>query len=157
MNLYITNDANGQPQRYAHGTVVTYAQRIDTLDELAMAAVAHPGVQLGDFTPVEIQHAYGDLEGLADELLARWAITREVQPDTPVRAEIVKTTVMDRLVALGKAAQVQALFTGSVQGFVYAQKWNAPGWPNVYKDDPDLLAAFQAMGLTPAEIAQVLA
>lgn len=72
----------------------------------------------------------------------------------PVRRLIPKSTVTARLIGLGKAGDVKALFDANPEMHF---KWFAPDWPNVYADDEGLLQALDAIGCTEAEIAAVTA
>lgn len=72
---------------------------------------------------------------------------------TPARAELPKSTVIKRLIALGKA---DVVFTALEQNKGNYALWFSPDWPNVYVDDADALALFQATGLTSDEIGQVM-
>lgn len=75
-------------------------------------------------------------------------------PERPARPELPKTTVMQRVFDLGFEEQVAALFAAN---FKLQARWFAPGWPNVYCDDPELLVALTAMGMTAEQKAQVVA
>lgn len=69
-----------------------------------------------------------------------------------LRAQLPKSTVMERVFALGFEAQIAALFAAS---FKLQAQWNMPGWPNIYVDDPGLLQALPVIGMTAEQIAQV--
>jgi hypothetical protein len=72
----------------------------------------------------------------------------------PARVELPKSTVMARVFALGKSAQVKTLFDAN---FELQSQWYSPDWPNVFVDDAGLLAALTAIGLTDEEKATILA
>lgn len=71
-----------------------------------------------------------------------------------LRRELPKSTVMGRVFGLGFTAQIAQLFGAN---FELQAKWNSPDWPNVYCDDPGLLLALNVIGMSAAQIAQVVA
>ena len=75
-------------------------------------------------------------------------------PPVPPRPELPKSVVTARVDALGKSADVWALFQAQPS---LAFKWLSPDWPNVFCDDEGLLAALTYIGLTPEQIAEVVA
>jgi hypothetical protein len=73
------------------------------------------------------------------------------------RRLIAKSVVQERVNALGKWAAVAALlYTNGLPNIYYA-RWFAPDWPQVYADDPSMLALLTYAGLTADEIATVTA
>lgn len=115
-----------------------------------------PGVPFATYDHgVAIQHAPDALAHYSDADLARFGITRSEEPDPiPVRRELTKSTLMQRLNAIGK---LQLAFNALMSEPLQFGLWFAPDWPNVYADDADLLTMLHAIGCTDAEIAQVTA
>lgn len=75
-------------------------------------------------------------------------------PPPPPRAELPKSVVMSRVFAMGFEPQIQQLFASNFQ--LQAQ-WFSPDWPNVFHDDPALMQALGALGMSSDQIAQVTA
>lgn len=75
-------------------------------------------------------------------------------PQAQPRVLIRKSTVYGRLKALGRVPALLQAFSASPQ---LAYEWNMPGWPNIYADEPALLATLQAIGCGADEVAQVTA
>ena len=67
---------------------------------------------------------------------------------------IRKSTAIARVAAIGKINAVSAALNSNPLAFA---QWYAPDWPNVYADDPGLLAVLGGVGCTDAEIATVTA
>lgn len=73
------------------------------------------------------------------------------------RRLIPKSVVQERVNAIGKwAAMIDAIMPDGRPSIFYA-RWFAPNHPNVYFDDPDLLAMLAAVGCTQAQIDAVTA
>lgn len=70
------------------------------------------------------------------------------------RRKLRKSTVMSRLIAKGKAGVIRQAFNANPAAEF---KWNTPDWPEVYVDDQDLLAFLSGIGMSEAEIDEVLA
>lgn len=70
------------------------------------------------------------------------------------RRKLPKSTVMSRLIAKGKAGVIRQAFNANPAAEF---KWSTPDWPEVYVDDQDLLAFLSAIGMSQAEIDEVLA
>lgn len=148
MNVYTADGAQLTPGL----DFDTKTLRIDTAQESALYETA-----IGGFAAVKIRHRYDDLDGYDDQLLARWGITRNVVADPPppvVRPDLPKSTVVERLIALGKVSNVMTALR-SDDG-LYAL-WFSPDWQTVYKDDERVIPILQEAGLTADEIAQVMA
>lgn len=66
--------------------------------------------------------------------------------DVPVERRLIpKSTIMSRLHAAGKFGAVWAIL--KAPGNEYADaRWHAPDWPNIYADDPEMLAILNAVG-----------
>lgn len=75
-------------------------------------------------------------------------------PSPPPRRLIRKSTVQERVIALGKIDHVWAVLDADKANLV---RWQAPDWPNVYADDEGLLAVLAGVGCTPEEIAAITA
>lgn len=100
-------------------------------------------------------HPADNLINNSDEELAAFGIVRHPDPPpTPARAELRKDVVTQRLIDIGKVDAVFGALQASAAEFGL---WFAPSSPNVYKDDARVIGMFKAVGLTDAEIAQVLA
>lgn len=158
MITYAARGADGQLhplEADISGMVTTHKQRVDDAQESAWSMLP-----IGALADVEVQHRLAELAAYPDALLARWAITKTVtldpvaEPEPPPRAQLPKSTVMGRVFALGFTAQAKALFDAN---FELSEKWRSPDWPDVYCDDPGLLWALGQMGLSAAQIAQVVA
>lgn len=77
-------------------------------------------------------------------------------PEQPRRL-IPKGVVQERVNAIGKwDAMIDAIMPDGRPSIFYA-RWFAPNHPNVYFDDPDLLAMLAAVGCTQAQIDAVTA
>lgn len=83
-----------------------------------------------------------------------WAVESLPPPPPPPRPDLPKSTVTERLIALGKVGAVMSVLRAD--DALYAL-WFAPDWQTVYKDDERVLPILQAAGLTAEEIAQVMA
>lgn len=70
------------------------------------------------------------------------------------RRLIPKSVVQERANAIGK---LDALMAALMANPLYFGRWFAPNHPNVYFDDPDLLAMLAAVGCTQAQIDAVTA
>ena len=87
-----------------------------------------------------------------DELAAIGVVWVEPEPvpePDPVRRTIPKSIVQARVAAVGK---MEAVFAALMSQPLQFAQWFAPDWPNVYFDDPGLLAVLAAVGCDPAEI-----
>ena len=73
---------------------------------------------------------------------------------TPPRRLIKKSVVQERVNAIGKLGTVLAALNAEP---LYFARWFAPDWPNVYFDDPAMLALLSAVGCTQGEIATITA
>lgn len=82
---------------------------------------------------------------------AEWAA--RPPPEAPRRL-IPKSIVQERCAVIGK---LDELMTALLANPLYFGRWFAPNHPNVYADDPDLLAMLGAVGCTPEQIAEVTA
>lgn len=72
----------------------------------------------------------------------------------PPRRLVKKSTVMSRLLAMGKATTVRAAFDANPEADF---RWHTPDWPSVYADDDGLLVFLRGIGLTEAQIEAVTA
>lgn len=61
----------------------------------------------------------------------------------PVRRKISKALVHQRLIEVGKMAAAKAALDADAVAF---GRWFAPGFDEVYADDPDALALLKAIG-----------
>ena len=98
-----------------------------------------------------------DDESVLSPYLALWHAAHDAAsapPAEPPRRLVKKSTVMSRLLAMGKAATVRAAFDANPEADF---RWHTPDWPNVYADDDGLLAFLDGIGLTEAQIAEVTA
>lgn len=121
------------------------------------------GAPIGDPGPLPerlIGYCDSDLASLpalfTDESLAAMGladVTFSYVPP-PGRPQLPKSTVMARIEALGHFSAVWSLLQSQPLMFM---KWITPDWPDVYCDDPGLLMALAAVGLSQAEIDLVTA
>lgn len=75
-----------------------------------------------------------------------------VQEELPaVRDSLRKSVVVNRLIEAGKIGDAMSALMASPAAFA---RWTAPDWPEVYRDDPDVLAMLTAIG---ADATQILA
>jgi len=72
------------------------------------------------------------------------------------RRLIPKSVVQARADDVGKLGLVMALLL-QPENAVYFARWFAPDWPNVYADDPQMLAMLGAVGCTEEEIVEITA
>lgn len=72
----------------------------------------------------------------------------------PPRRLIKKSVIHERVNAVGKLESVLAVL--QTQAILYA-RWFAPDWPEVYFDDPNMLAVLNGVGCTPEQIAEITA
>lgn len=134
-----TFDADGEVFEIPAGQPFTTYWTVDG-DAIEAAAINHPWNALDHYELADLQ---------------RFRIARTTIADPPApRAALPKSTVMARVFALGKAAQVKALFDAN---FELEAKWQSPDWPNVYVDDEGLMQALAVIGLTEDQIAEVVA
>lgn len=72
----------------------------------------------------------------------------------PERRKIKKSVIHERVNETGKLAAVLAVL--QTEAILYA-RWFAPDWPEVYFDDPNMLAVLAGVGCTPEEVAAITA
>lgn len=77
-----------------------------------------------------------------------------VSPPDPPRRLIPKSLVQERVHDVGKLELALAALNSDAISFA---RWFAPDWPNVYFDDPGLLAILEAIGCTAEEIEMITA
>lgn len=151
MLKFETLDADGAPVEIdpARGGLINWL-----LVETEEDADEH-GLPIGEYRAVSLQVLPGALLGYPEELLTRFRITAtEVADPEPPRPLLRKSVVVQRLAEIGKAdAVMTALQSNSVQFAL----WFSPDWPDLYKDDEQAIALFQAAGLTAEDVARVLA
>lgn len=98
--------------------------------------------------------AAGEVQFTPEEETA-WAAWQEEQANRPPpRRLIPKSTVQERVAAVGKLDAVMAVLLSQP---LYFSRWFAPNHPNVYFDDEDMLAMLNAVGCTEAQIADITA
>jgi hypothetical protein len=109
----------------------------------------------GDYDLVEVEPD-GGASGcpvISGQLWDEGGFTNPPPPPAP-RRPIPKSTVQERLIALGKAdAADAALEANKVAKF----RWFAPNHPNVFADDEGLLSFLSALGLTAGQIGDITA
>lgn len=104
---------------------------------------------------MEVNHPWNALDLFGTSDLARFCIRTTTIPDTPApRADLPKSTVVERLIAIGKVSDVMTALRAD--DGLYAL-WFSPDWQNVYKDDERVIPIFQSAGLTTDEISTVMA
>lgn len=82
-----------------------------------------------------------------------WAEMQAVPPEAPRRL-IPKSVVQERINAVGKLG---AALTALNAQPLYFARWFAPNYPNVFFDDPDMLALLAAVGCAAGEIEAITA
>jgi hypothetical protein len=109
----------------------------------------------GPFFDGGINYPANALDLWSDAALAQVGVVRHADPaPEPVRPELPKDVVIQRLIYIDKASAVMALLKADDGLFAL---WFAPSWPNVYKDDERVLNLLYAAGLDADEVAQVMA
>lgn len=88
-----------------------------------------------------------------EEEEVEWAAMQADPPEAPRRL-IPKSVVQERVNAVGKLG---AILTALNAQPIYFARWFAPNYPNVYFDDPDMLALLAAVGCTAGEIVAITA
>lgn len=115
---------------------------ISTGEQVAWWETIPPRIDLPDDGIV----LFGALPDWSNDKYQIVAATSEF-PDPPaVRQLIAKSLILDRLTD----AQLAAALTVMTER--QKEKWRMPGTPNVYVDDPDLLAVLQAISADPAVV-----
>jgi hypothetical protein len=144
MNVYTLNGATLAPGP----DFTTTEQRIDTPEEAEAF-----GAQIGSFVSQEIQHAYASLDGLSDDLLARWKIVRAVEPDPPAPpvAEVPMYRVKIVLAQQGMTAGVTSYIAGlsEPEKTIAQTLWDSA--PNLVVQGAFALQVKAAMGLSDAQ------
>lgn len=119
----------------------------------------------GETGEIEYRDQHTPNEAIDDEsvlapYLALWQAAHDAAsapPAEPPRRLIRKSLVQERIHAIGKwDAMIDAIMPDGRPSIFYA-RWFAPNHPNVYFDDPDLLAMLAAVGCTQAQIDAVTA
>ncbi|MBX3583546.1 MAG: hypothetical protein KF810_16800 [Rhizobiaceae bacterium] len=67
----------------------------------------------------------------------------------PVRRKVSKALVHQRLIEAGKMAAAKVALDADANAY---GRWFAPGFDDVYADDPDALALLKAIGADPDAI-----
>lgn len=86
------------------------------------------------------------------EFLAPPPLPTQPAPE-PARRSLPKSTVQERVNAIGKLGHVLAVLNSQP---IFFARWFAPDWPEVFADDEGLLAILVAVGCTPEEIAVII-
>lgn len=127
----------------------TATQRIDTSEEGDL----HGGAEIGSFVALEVWHAYADLDGYDDELLARWGITRSIEADPPPPsiAEVPMYRVKIVLAQQGLTSGVTDYIGGlsEPEKTIAQTLWD--GAPNLVVQGDFALQVKGALGLTDAQ------
>ena len=119
----------------------------------------------GETGEIEYRDQHTPNEAIDDQAvlapyLALWQAAHDAAtalPNERPRRLIPKSVVQERVNAIGKwGAVIGALMPGGVPSIYYG-RWFTPDHPNVYADDPDLLAMLRAVGCTAEQIAEVTA
>ena len=116
------------------------------------AAVGQPGP-----LPEDIATGYDEAQlARIGEVVRAWRGYGFVPaaPADPPRRLIPKSVVQERVHLVGKLDLALAALNSDAISFA---RWFAPDWPNVYFDDPGLLAILEAIGCTAEEIAAITA
>jgi hypothetical protein len=85
-----------------------------------------------------------------DPAFQAWLVAQSAAP----RRLIKKSVVQERVNAIGKLGDV---FTALNANPINFARWFAPDWPEVYADDPGLLAVLAGVECTSDQIATVTA
>lgn len=135
----------GSPQALAAADVA------DLVGEFLPAALAERDAAIAQRD--ELRAEVAEQTAQIDALIAEVDRLRGAAPSNGRRL-IAKSTVQERVNAVGKLGAAFAILQADPISF---GRWFAPDWPNVYFDDPGLLAVLEAAGCTPEEIAAITA
>lgn len=111
-------------------------------------------IGLADGTLANLPAAFGEATLAQLQLEDAGFLPVEVPAPPAPRRELPKSTVQERVNAVGKLDEAFAVLNAQP---IYFGRWFAPDWPNVYADDEGLLAVLADAGCTADEIATITA